>query len=92
MGLGFIPDPTKVIRNRDNPGGNFIGWVPGVGALEYPHEARRVIPPQSDIGVQIHYTRTGRPEIDDSTRLGNCSSERILLLEVKDYDFNWQHR
>jgi hypothetical protein len=157
MGLGFIPDPTKVIRNRDNPGGNFMGWVPGVGALEYPHEARRVIPPQSDIGVQIHYTRTGRPEIDDSTRLGiwldkksprlystgamidtdfrlipkgdanfkttgsrevttDCllwlisphmhrlgkefrvwhqpvgSSERILLLEVKDYDFNWQHR
>jgi peroxiredoxin len=157
MGLGFIPDPTKVIRNRDNPGGNFMGWVPGVGALEYPREARRVIPPQSDIGVQIHYARTGRPEIDDSTRLGiwldkkpprlystgamidtdfrlipkgaahfkttgsrevatDCllwlisphmhrlgkefrvwhqpvgSSERILLLEVKDYDFNWQHR
>ena len=157
MGLGFIPDPTKITRNRDNPGGNFIGWVPGMGALEYPHEARRVIPPQSDICVQIHYTRTGRPEIDDSTRLGiwldkkpprlystggiidtdfrlipkgdahfkttgsrevpiDCllwlisphmhrlgkefriwhqpvgSMERILLLEVTDYDFNWQHR
>jgi hypothetical protein len=155
MGLGFIPDPTKITRNRDNPGGNFMGWAPGKGALEYPHGVRRVIPPQSDITVQIHYTRTGRPEIDDSTRLGiwlskkpprlyskggmidtdftlipkgdanfkttgsrevatDCllwlisphmhrlgkefrvwhqpvgSSERILLLEVTNYDFNWQ--
>jgi hypothetical protein len=29
MGLGFIPDPTKITRNRDNPGGNFMGWAPG---------------------------------------------------------------
>jgi hypothetical protein len=157
MGLGFIPDPAKLQRNRDNPGGNFMGWVPGVGALEYPREARRVIPPHADICIQIHYTRTGRPEIDDSTRLGvwldqtpprfystggmvdtdfklipkgdahfkttgsrevpnDCllwvisphmhrlgkefriwhqpagSAEKTLLLEVTDYDFNWQHR
>jgi len=157
MGLGFIPDPTKITRNQDNPGGNFLGWVPGVGALEYPKDARRVIPPQSDICVQIHYARTGRPEIDDSSRLGiwldktppklfssggivdtdfkvipkgdahfkttgsrevptDCllwlmaphmhrlgkefrvwhqpagSSERTLLLEVTDYDFDWQNR
>lgn len=157
MGLGFLPDPSKIQRNRDNPGGTFMGWVPGVGPLAYPDEARRVIPPHSDFGVQIHYARTGRPEIDDSTRLGiwldknpptlystgmvvdtdfkvipkgdprfrttgsrevehDCqlwlisphmhrlgkefriwhqpagSSERILLLEVVDYDFDWQHR
>ena len=157
MGLGFIPDPTQITRNQDNPGGNFLGWVPGVGVLEYPKDARRVIPPQSDICVQIHYARTGRPEIDDSSRLGiwldktppklyssggiidtdfklipkgdahfkttgsrevptDCllwlmsphmhrlgkefrvwhqpagSSERTLLLEVTDYDFNWQNR
>lgn len=74
MGFGFIPDPAKLQRNRDNPGGNFMGWVPGVGALECPREARRVIPPQSDICIQIHYARTGRPndrpEIDDAFRLG----------------------
>ena len=157
MGLGFIPDPTKITRNQDNPGGNFLGWVPGVGVLEYPKDARRVIPPQADICVQIHYARTGRPEIDDSSRLGiwldktppklystggiidtdfklipkgdahftttgsrkvptDCllwlmsphmhrlgkefriwhqpagSSEKTLLLEVTDYDFNWQNR
>ncbi len=31
VGLAFIPDPTKLRRNRDNPGGNFKGWVPGQG-------------------------------------------------------------
>ena len=157
MGLGFIPDPTHITRNQDNPGGNFLGWVPGVGVLEYPKDARRVLPPQSDICIQIHYARTGRPEIDDASRLGiwldktppklystggiidtdfklipkgdahfkttgsrevptDCllwlmsphmhrlgkefrvwhqpagSSERTLLLEVTDYDFNWQNR
>lgn len=70
MGLGFIPDPTKKYNNSDNPGGQLYGWVPGVGPLEYPDGARRLIPPHSSISMQIHYSRTGKPEIDDSSRLG----------------------
>lgn len=157
MSLGFVPDLTKPLRNADNPGGSLMGWVPGVGQLDFPPGVRRLVPPDSAIALQMHYSRTGKPEIDDSSRLGiwldkkpprlfslgylldtdfrlipkgnanfkttgsleitgDChlwlvtphmhrlgkefrvwhqpvgSPERILLLEVTDYDFNWQHR
>jgi peroxiredoxin len=70
MFLSFaLKDLTKATRNPDNPGGHLMGWVPGMGPIEWPDGARRVIPPDSSIVVQIHYTRTGKPEVDDSTRL-----------------------
>ena len=157
MGLGFVPDPTQPVRNPDNPGGQLMGWVPGAGPLDLPPGVRRVIPSDAAIALQIHYVRTGKPEIDDSSRLGiwldknpprrfshgfmldtdfrlipkgaanfkttgsreitsDChlwvmaphmhrlgkefriwhqppnSTQRKLLLEIKDWDFNWQHR
>lgn len=156
MGLGFTPNPI-ITKNKDNPGGGFSGWVPGTGALTNPEGANHVIPPNSYIFMQIHYQRTGRPEVDDSSRLGiwltktkpkkyvsgyladtsfrmipkglpdfkstgsrvipeDChlwlisphmhllgkefrvwhqpkgASERKLLLELKNWDFNWQSR
>lgn len=157
MGLGFVPDPTQPVRNPDNPGGQLTGWVPGVGPLELPPGVRRLVPSDAAIALQIHYVRTGKPEIDDSSRLGiwldkqpprrfshgfmvdtdfrlipkgannfkttgsreitsDChlwlmaphmhrlgkefriwyqppdSRDRELLLELTNWDFNWQHR
>lgn len=157
MSLGFVPDPTRPVRNAENAGGGFLGWVPGAGPLEFPPGVRRVVPPDTAILMQIHYARTGKPEIDDSSRLGiwldkkqprlfsngvildtnfrvipkgaahfkttgsreitsDCrlwlmsphmhrlgtefriwhqptdSPDRTLLLEVTNWDFNWQHR
>jgi peroxiredoxin len=70
MGLGFVPDPTQPVRNAANAGGQLMGWVPGVGPLEFPPGVRRAVPSDAAIVLQIHYVRTGRPEIDDSSRLG----------------------
>lgn len=157
MGLGFVPDPTQRVRNPDNAGGQIMGWVPGAGPLVFPSGVRRVIPTDAAIAMQLHYTRTGKPEIDDSSRVGiwftkkspqlfshgfmldtdfrlipkgdanfkttgsreimrDChlwviaphmhrlgkemriwyqppdSPDRELLLEIKNWDFNWQHR
>ncbi len=69
MGLGFIPNPANLKRNKDNPGAGLGGWVPGTGALEHPEGVRTVIPPGADILIQLHYTRTGKPEIDSESRL-----------------------
>jgi peroxiredoxin len=157
MGLGFVPDPTQRVRNPDNAGGQLMGWVPGVGGLDFPPGVRRVVPADAAIVMQIHYVRTGKPEIDDSSRIGiwlskdpprqfshgflldtnfrlipkgdanfkttgsreitsDCqlwvmaphmhrlgtefriwyqppdSPDRELLLELTNWDFNWQHR
>ena len=69
MGLGFIPNPANVKRNKDNPGGGLGGWVPGTGALANPEGSSNVIPPNSDIFLQLHYHRTGKPEVDNDSRL-----------------------
>lgn len=157
MGLGFVPNPARVTRNKDNPGGGLGGWVPGTGALENPEGARNVIPPDSSIFLQLHYHRSGKPETDSDSRIAiwfdkkkpekfvqgfvadtnfrvipkgvaqfkttgtkvipaDCelwvisphmhylgkefrvwhqpkdSRERKLLLELKEWDFNWQSR
>jgi peroxiredoxin len=157
MGLGFVPNPTQRVRNPDNAGGQLMGWVPGVGGLDFPPGVRRVVPADAAIVMQIHYVRTGKPEIDDSSRIGiwlskdppqqfshgflldtdfrlipkgdanfrttgsreitsDCqlwvmaphmhrlgkefriwyqppgSPDRELLLELTNWDFNWQHR
>ncbi len=70
MGLGFVPDPTQKVRNADNAGGQLMGWVPGAGPLDFPPDVRRVVPADTAIAMQIHYVRTGKPEIDESSRVG----------------------
>ena len=70
MGLGFVPELVQLTRNKDNPGGGILGWVPGVGALENPADSRNVIPPGAAIFLQIHYHRSGKPETDSNSRIG----------------------
>lgn len=69
MGLGFIPKPGAVKRNQNNPGALLNAWVPGAQTLENPDGARNLIPPDASILMQIHYHRTGKPEVDDASRL-----------------------
>jgi len=156
MGLGFIPDSSKITRNKDNPSAGLGGWVPAVDPLATPPNSSYIIPPQSDIFLQIHYHRNGKQEVDRS-KLGVWltkkpptkfiksylidttftvipkgvkkykatgmkileedikiftvaphahmlakearlyyslpgSNEKILIIEIKDWDFNWQQR
>jgi peroxiredoxin len=69
MGLGFVPNPEAVKRNKNNPGALLHAWVPGGETQEPPAGARNLIPPDSSILMQIHYHRTGKPEVDESSRL-----------------------
>ena len=69
MGLGFIPNPGALKKNQNNPGALLNAWVPGAGTLENPSAARNLIPPDASILMQIHYHRTGKPEVDDGSRL-----------------------
>lgn len=69
MGLGFIPNPSAFSRNKNNPGGLLNAWVPGADTLENPSGARSLVPPDSSIMLQIHYHRSGKPEVDDGSRI-----------------------
>ena len=92
MGLGFEPNPSGVTRNNDNPGGALGVWVPGQGEMEFPPKAVAVVPPQSDILMQIHYHRNGRPETDRS-KLGIWLSrekpEKYVNYMLVDTSFRW---
>ena len=76
MGLGFIPNPAVATRNHDNPGGGLGGWTPGTGMSENPSGARHLVPPDSAIFLQIHYHRTGKPEVDEDLVLLSGSTKR----------------
>jgi len=54
--------------------GIFAAYAPGAGADAFPGGAGRVLPAGSKLIVQLHYTSTGRPEVDES-RLGIYLSE-----------------
>lgn len=69
MGLGFVPSPN-ITQNKDNPCGNLGGWAPGIAAITDPPNSAHLVPPGSSIVLQIHYHRTGKREIDDSTKVG----------------------
>ncbi len=56
--------------------GVFAAYAPGAGADEFPNGAGRVLPAGSKLIVQLHYTATGRPEVDAS-RLGIYLSEDV---------------
>jgi len=77
MGLGFIPNPLAT-KNKDNRGGNLSGWVPGQVSITNPDGVNSVLPPDSNVFMQIHYQRTGRPETDSGSRLAIWLSKSKL--------------
>jgi len=92
MGLGFEPNPIGLTKNKDNPGGALGVWVPGQGEMEFPPKAVAVVPPQSDILMQIHYHRNGRPETDRSKLgiwLAKEKPEKFVNYMLVDTNFRW---
>ncbi|MFN5291745.1 MAG: hypothetical protein ACK5E4_16780, partial [Planctomycetia bacterium] len=84
MGLGFIPDPTKVKRNQDNSGSGLGGWVPAVDPISAPPDTAYILPPQCDILLQMHYHRNGKQEVDRS-KLGLWLAKKPPAKFIKSY-------
>ncbi len=57
MGVGF------------SPRGGLGGWAPGQVPRHLPDGVGYFLPKDSDLAIQVHYHRTGRPE-RDKTRIG----------------------
>ncbi len=55
----------KTAKNRWLDG-IFASYVPGMTGVMLPKGTARWLPKRSKIQFQIHYTTTGRPEVDDS--------------------------
>ena len=71
MGLGFVPNPANIKKNKSMASGNIMGWVPGAQkTVSYPKGVVRAVPANSDLLLQVHYVRTGQPEMDNGTRAG----------------------
>jgi hypothetical protein len=71
MGLGYVPNPANIKKNKSAASGNIMGWVPGAQkTVNYPQGVVRVVPANSDLVLQVHYTRTGQTETDNGTRAG----------------------
>ncbi len=62
MGIGFISLRPGAI-------GGIGGWTPGLRGFKLPDGTGYALPKNSDIVMQIHYHRNGRPEVD-RTQIG----------------------
>jgi peroxiredoxin len=69
MGIGFLPLPTDAPRPGVPPVGGLGGWAPGQLGVRYPEGSGTMLPKDSDILLQVHYHRTGKPE-KDRTKIG----------------------
>jgi peroxiredoxin len=68
MGIGFLP-----LRAGPRPGvppvGSLGGWAPGQMGTRLPAGSGMLLPKESDLILQVHYHRTGKPE-RDRTKVG----------------------
>ncbi len=62
MGIGFEPKDAEAV-------GGLGGWAPGMGAQRAPAGTGHLLPKGSDVVLQVHYHRTGKPATD-RTRIG----------------------
>jgi peroxiredoxin len=69
MGIGFLPQLVKAPRPDVPPVGSLGGWAPGQLGVRYPEGSGTLLPKESDILMQVHYHRTGKPE-KDRTKVG----------------------
>lgn len=69
MGIGFLPLPGDSPRPDLPSVGMMGGWAPGQLAPEFPQNSGILLPKESDIIMQVHYHRTGKPE-KDRTKIG----------------------
>ena len=92
MGLGFEPNPTGLQKNKQNPGGALGVWVPGQGEMAFPPKAVAIVPPDSEILMQIHYHRNGKVETDKSKLaiwLAKEKPEKFVNYMLVDTSFRW---
>jgi hypothetical protein len=68
MGIGFLPLGSGP-RPGIPPVGSLGGWAPGQLGTKIPDGSGILLPKESDIILQVHYHRTGKPE-KDRTKLG----------------------
>ncbi|QJX00566.1 redoxin domain-containing protein [Frigoriglobus tundricola] len=69
MGIGFIPNPADAPRKDVPAVGGLGGWAPGQLGTPLPEGSGILLPKDSDIILQVHYHRTGKPE-KDRTKIG----------------------
>lgn len=71
--LMFVLYPREFRHIQPNPrlglSGYFASFLPGADPIPYPEGTGQFLPAGSTIVFQMHYTTTGRPEID-LTRMG----------------------
>jgi hypothetical protein len=62
MGIGFSPEDPMAV-------GGMGGWTPGMRGIRAHEGTGLILPKGSDVVLQIHYHRDGKPEAD-RTRIG----------------------
>ena len=84
--LVFINYPkNSAYKKDDNEGGVkgcFAGYVPGYEPGFYPMNSGKFVPKGSTFIIQMHYTSTGKEEVDD-TRIGLYVAESTPQFEFK---------
>jgi hypothetical protein len=61
VGYGRLPSGLPFL-----PSGNLGGWAPGKMPVHLPKGVGRYLPAHSDVLLQIHYHKSGKPETDAS--------------------------
>ncbi len=64
------------------PSGGLGGWAPGKRPQELPEGVGRYLPADSDILIQIHYHKSGKPE-QDATAVGLYFAEKAPDKQVR---------
>lgn len=71
-GIGFLP------------GGGLGGWAPGNMPRKLPDGVFRPLPAKSDLVVQVHYHKTGKPE-KDRTSIGIYFAKEPQKLQARTF-------
>ena len=69
MGIGFFPNQSLAPRPDVPAVGSLGGWAPGQLGTKLPVGSGILLPKESDLILQVHYHRTGKPETD-RTKVG----------------------
>lgn len=84
--LVFIKYPKGSGYEKENNEGGlkgcFAGYVPGYSPRFYPEGSGKFVPKGSKFVIQLHYTATGKPEVDD-TKIVLYVADRRPELELK---------
>ena len=81
----MLTDVLERMLEVEGPGfahGLFAGYVPGREPQPFPEDAGFRLPQGARIRFQLHYTTTGKPEVD-TPRIGLYFADRELTHELK---------